>query len=496
MPSSERSEFSAGLHPAPPATIVIFGASGDLTQRKLVPAIHSLACAGHLNRSTHVLGVGRTDLENDAFRSRLFAGVQEYARLKSDQMLCDLWPDFESRFTYLRMSTDEPADYARLEQHLHASGVHDETEGNTLYYVATPPSAVPPIVCGLRETGPAPGDRGWRRIVFEKPFGEDLASARRLNELAHTAFDESQILRIDHYLGKETVQSILAFRFANAIFEPLWNRDYVDHLQITVAESIGVERRAGYYDRTGVLRDIVQNHLLQLAALVAMEPPGSATPKALRNEKLKVLDAVRPPRVEEARFGQYAGYRNEDGVEPDSTTPTYAAIRLQIENWRWHGVPFYLRAGKRMAKKTTEVTLQFRDVPHQLFPGAAPAPNRIALKIQPDEGVHLRFQTKRPGAGMETHPADMVFRYEDRFGDAALPDAYERLLLDALSGDPSLFIRADEIERSWEIVDPLLRAQVDPSPYPQGSWGPRGAVELLDGTGRRWLDECREVSAS
>jgi glucose-6-phosphate 1-dehydrogenase len=475
---------------ASPACIVIFGASGDLTQRKLAPALHSLACAGRLSPRTRILGVGRSETTDEAFRDRLFEGVEAYAQLKPNPKLCDLWSRFEQRVEYFCMPDMDTADFVRLAELLRSAEWASDTDENVLFYLATPPTATPPIVQGLGDVGLAAPGVGWRRIVFEKPFGYDLIAAQDLNRIVHGVFDESQVLRIDHYLEKETVQNILAFRFANAIFEPVWNRNYVAHIQITVAESIGVEHRAGYYDQAGVLRDIVQSHLLQLLALVAMEPPNSSAAKALRDEKVKALEAIRPIETDDLVLGQYSDYRDEDGVALDSRTPTYAALRLYVDNWRWSGVPFYVRSGKRLAEKKTEITLQFKDVPYQLFPhGGEPAPNRISLQIQPNEGVHLRFEAKVSGGGMQTRPVDMVYRYEKQFGKAGLPDAYERLLLDALNGDPSLFIRSDEIEFTWGLVDPLLRTDVEPIPYRTGTWGPEEAVRLFEGPGERWLDE-------
>ena len=475
---------------APPACVVIFGASGDLTQRKLAPALHSLACAGRLSPQTRILGVGRRAITDEEFRSRLFNGVEAYARLKPDPKMCDLWSRFKSRFSYSRIPGLDAADFARLAELLRSEHLARETDGNLLFYLATPPAATPAIVQGLGDVGLATPGIGWRRIVFEKPFGHDLITAQKLNRIVHGVFDESQVLRIDHYLGKETVQNIIALRFANTIFEPLWNRDYIDHIQITVAESLGVEHRAGYYDQAGVLRDIVQNHLLQLLTLVAMEPPSSSSAKALRDEKVKVLEAARPIEAGDLVLGQYAGYADEKGVAADSRTPTYAALRLFVDNWRWHGVPFYLRSGKRLSEKRSEIGLQFKDVPHRLFPqGREPSSNRISLQIQPDEGIHLRFQAKVPGGGMETRPVDMVYHYEEHYGETGLPDAYERLLLDALNGDPSLFIRCDEVKLSWGLVDPLLRTDLKPIRYRDETWGPKEADRLFDASGRRWLNE-------
>ncbi len=475
------------------AAVVIFGASGDLTGRKLVPALHTLACEGLLPAATRVIGVARSDLSDEEFQARSFEGVSSYARLKPQ--ICNLWPGFKGRMSYFRGEYGRADTYRKLAEMIDQVDSENST-GNCLFYLATPPSLYPVIVEQLGSSGLNRSRRGWRRLVVEKPFGNDQASARALNKRIHSAFRENQVYRIDHYLGKETVQNILTLRFANAIFEPLWNRNYVDHVQVTVAESIGVGHRAGYYDKTGVLRDMFQNHLLQLLTLTAMEPPSLFEADALRDEKVKVLRSLRPG-AESVR-AQYKGYRGESNVEPDSQTPTYAAIQVFIDNWRWQGVPFYLRSGKSLKLKTTEIAIQFKRVPHLLFPvapGQRITPNILSLCIQPDEGVHLRFETKQPGAGMKTRSVDMDFHYAEDFGDNVLPEAYERLLLDAMQGDASLFSRADEIELAWGIIDRILDSWSGPSAaplffYTPGCWGPKEADELLGSHGRVWYQDC------
>ncbi|MBC7235680.1 MAG: glucose-6-phosphate dehydrogenase [Chloroflexi bacterium] len=477
MPEADRCEV--------PATIVIFGASGDLTRRKLVPALHSLACEGRLHPQTHLIGIGRRPFADQELREQLFAGVQDYARLKPH--LCALWEDFAVRIAYLQGDYDDPDTYRHLTRRLQEMEQKLGREPYRIFYLAVPPQLFPVIVEHLGQAGLHRGGEHKPRIIIEKPFGHDLQSAQRLSAQVHAVFDESQVFRIDHYLGKETVQNIMVFRFANSIFEPLWNRNYVDHVQITMAEKIGVEHRGAYYDRAGVVRDMFQNHLLQLLTLTAMEPPSAFSAKMLRDEKVKVLQAIRPIPREHGVWGQYEGYRQEPNVDPQSNTPTYLALKVYIDNWRWQGVPFYVRSGKALAAKTTEITLQFHAVPHLLFPESTElGPNRLSLFIQPNEGMLLRFQTKVPGAGMRAEPVDMEFRYGQRYGENILPDAYERLLLDAIQGDASLFARNDEIELAWQLVDPLTDG-IEPELYRRGSQGPRSADAFIRRDGREWL---------
>jgi len=473
-------------------SIIIFGASGDLTSRKLIPALFSLQRKGRLPAGFRLIGMARSDKDTAAFRAELQAAAA--------QAQPDAWPAFASKIEYVRGDPTDASALARL-QSLLASFERGGAAAHRLYYLATPPHVYADVVQRLGAAGMVDPSAGWRRVIIEKPFGSDLASAQDLNRLLHQVLAEEQIYRIDHYLGKETVQNVLVLRFANSIFEPLWNRNYIDHVQVTVAETVGVEHRGPFYDRVGVVRDMFQNHLMQVVAMAAMEPPSSFDSEALRDERAKLLRAIRPFRPEDVSLdtvrAQYAGYRAEPGVASDSRTPTFAALRLAVDNWRWQGVPFYLRSGKCLAAKATSIVIQFKSVPHVMFPlspGKSIRPNTLAIWLQPDEGMHLQFEVRTPGTLAEMRSVDMDFHYAEDFGPNAIPDAYERLLLDALQGDPSLYTRADAIELAWELVDPILRAweQSDAPPllsYAPGTWGPEEAEALLARDGRAWFAE-------
>jgi glucose-6-phosphate 1-dehydrogenase len=477
-------------------TIVIFGASGDLTGRKLVPALCELCRKRRLPESTRIVGFSRTPLTHETWRDRLAASTERHLGSPLDR---SVWDAFAPSLFYHPGDVEKAGDFASLVDFL------DELEGRSgatrVYYLATAPQFYQPAVKHLGLAGLAREGDSPRRIVVEKPFGTDLATARQLNAALHREFDERQVYRIDHYLGKETVQNLLVFRFANAIFEPIWNRNYVGHVEITAAESETVGHRGAYYDSAGVLRDMFQNHLLQLLALSAMEAPGRFEADAIRDEKVKVLRAVRPMRPEDVARdtlrGQYAGYREESGVAPQSRTGTFASVKLSIDNWRWQGVPFFLRSGKGMSCPTTQIVIQFRLPPLMLFESGPRSPheaNRLVIQIQPAEGIQLHFQTKVPDAGMQLRLTDLSFRFQEKFA-RAMPEAYQRLLLDVMQGDASLFARSDEVELAWEIVDPISSVwEGSAAPpllaYEVGGWGPPESTDWIRGQGHEWFDTC------
>jgi glucose-6-phosphate 1-dehydrogenase len=490
--------------------IVIFGASGDLTRRKLMPALYNLAVSRSLPGGFAVVGVARREKDHDTFRAEMKEAVIQFSRRKPIDP--SVWSDFERRISYVAGSFDDPKTYADLKRHLEALDKEHGTAESRLYYLAVPPSEHGTIVGGLREASlvqPHSASKGggpFTRIVFEKPFGHDLASAQKLNETIATVFDESQVFRIDHYLGKETVQNLLVFRFANSLWEPVWNREHIDHVQITVAEEIGVEGRGKFYEETGITRDIVENHVMQLLCLTAMEPPTSLSADAVRGEKVKVLRALRPMErrtvQENVIRGQYGrgfvradevpAYREEPDVAPDSRVETFVAMRVFVDSWRWGGVPFYVRAGKRLSRRVTEIAIQFKKVPHSLFraPDGGITPNILAMRIQPDEGIALRFISKEPGQQTILREVAMDFRYGAAFGSNT-PEAYERLLLDAMRGEATLFTRRDEVEGQWEFIDHVFDAwasegTVPPPIYPAGTWGPEQSDDLLARDRRRW----------
>lgn len=492
-----------------PATLVIFGVTGDLTHRKLIPAIYRLHAQRLLPESFAVVGVARREWGDEGLRGVVRDSI---TKVKGALPPEAEWRDFDQCFHYVKGDFDDPETYVGLGKTLDAleKARGGDAHKNRLYYLATPPDAFGPILTGLAVghlVHPGSLQTPWSRVIVEKPFGHDYESAHALNTLIGNTFAESQIYRIDHYLGKETVQNILVFRFANGIFEPIWNRKYIDHIQITVAEELGVEGRAGYFETAGVIRDMVQNHIMQVLSLIAMEPPAAMDGEAVRDEKVKVIKAlhpIAPDRVhDDVIRGQYVagsvggtavpGYRQEPGVAPDSVTETFLALKLSIDNFRWAGVPIYLRSGKRLPRRATEVAIQFLDVPHRLFRQASPeslTPNVLALRIQPDEGISMRFGAKVPGPAMRVQPVKMDFLYGSSFG-VETSDAYERLILDCLLGESTLFIRRDEVEGAWRYIQNILDGWRDhpvhevPG-YPAGSWGPAEADAFLAREGRQW----------
>ncbi len=509
MAETQRHPFLQGLSKhrgAPPTVVVIFGASGDLTARKLIPAIYNLAADNLLPADFHLVGYGRTSIPDDEFRKMAADAIRKFSRRELND---DVWGRVAANTSYVAGGYDEKPAFDRLAQHIAGIEKNSGREMQALFYISTPPTVFAPILQNLGASGLAGkylGQAHHAKVIIEKPFGRDLASAHSLNATIRSVFEEHQVYRIDHYLGKETVQDLLVQRFANAIFEPLWNRNFIDSVQITVAEQVGVEARAGYYEQAGCLRDMIQNHTMQLLALTAMEPPVSLDAEAVRDEKVKVLKAIQPlalgPGGDVAR-AQYApgmtggkqvpGYLQEPGVNPQSATETFAAIRLSINNWRWQGVPFYLRSGKRLARRVSEIAINFKCPPGTLFAEGNRfdlACNVLAFQIQPDEGLSLVLNGKIPGLETRMQPVKMNFRYSTTFGSNT-PEAYERLVLDAMIGDGTLFIRGDEAETSWQLYTPVLESwaaagREGMDQYPAGSWGPLSADALLAKNDHTW----------
>ena len=494
---------------SPPTVIVIFGASGDLTARKLIPAIYTLAHDGLLPADFYLVGFGRKPIPDAEFQQIAAGAIKEFSRR---EMSPEVWARLAARTLYVSGGYDEKAAYDRLGVRIAALEKEIGQQLQSLFYISTPPSVFAPILENLGASGLAARyvrQPNQSKVIIEKPFGKDLASARELNRSLLNEFEESQVYRIDHYLGKETVQDLLVQRFANSIFEPLWNRNFIDHVQITVAEEVGVGSRAGYYEQSGCLRDMIQNHTMQLLALTAMEPPVSFDPESIRDEKVKLLKAIQPLRLDgpesDVARAQYAagmmagkevpGYLAEKDIAPQSATESYAALRLSINNWRWQGVPFYLRSGKRLARRVTEIAIRFKRAPGNIFAESDRfnlAPNTLAFQIQPDEGLSLILNAKVPGLETRTQPVKMNFRYATTFG-SNIPEAYERLVLDAMIGDGTLFIRGDETERSWQLITPILehwaaagRRGMDS--YPAGSWGPAASAGLLAANDHLWRE--------
>jgi len=506
MPEEEKRSSSTYGTTAEPCSVILFGASGDLAKRKVIPAMYDLAQHNSLGERYAILGFARTQMTDESFRTT----IGEAARTISEVGPIDpaKWNDFSSNLYYSSGEYGDPNSYAKLAKRLAEIDAEKKLGGNRLFYLSTPPEVYPDIVEQLGRAGLArpTNPNSWVRIIIEKPFGRDLASARELNKIVLNVFEEKQVYRIDHYLGKDTVQNLLVLRFGNGIFEPLWNRNYVDHVQITAAETLGVERRGGFYETAGALRDMIQSHVLQLTSLVSVEPPASFDATAVRNEKIKILQSIRPYNLEMVAQsvvrGQYApgnsdgkklaGYRDEPGVNPNSRTETFVAMRVLIDNWRWAGVPIYLRTGKRLAKRTTEIMIQFRCAPHIVFREREVEPNRLVLNIQPDEGISVSFGAKRPGTEMSIGNVTMNFSYREAFGGASR-SAYATLLNDCLRGDATLFDRGDSVEAAWSLVDPILdvwsatRTGTVPT-YPAGTWGPKESDHLLERDGRQWYN--------
>jgi len=487
----------------PECAVVIFGANGDLTKRKLLPALYRLAYDRRLSAGFAVVGISRTPLSDDAFREKMLEAVKQFSEdTRFDE---DVWNAFAGGLFYVAGDIADAGLYQQLAGKLAEIEESRHTGGNVLFYLSTQPSQYAPIALGLGKAGLGKGN-GWRRLVVEKPFGHDLESARELSDRLHEVFNESDVYRIDHYLGKETVQNILAFRFGNGIFEPLWNRRYVNHVQITAAESIGVEGRGAYYQEAGALADMIQNHLLQVMATIAMEPSASFRATSVRDERSKLLRSIRAMKPDEIRentvSGQYGssriggqelpGFRQEQGVNPESKTDTYTAVTFFVENWRWAGVPFYVRTGKRLPKRVTEIAIQFNKAPLAIFEdsdGDGTAPNLLIVRIQPEEGISLKFLSKTPGAGMKLRPVSMDFNYGSSFGERS-PSAYETLLLDAIIGDATLYTRQDMVEASWTVVEPIQtlwrETKFEFPNYAAGTWGPAAADEMLARRGHVW----------